>query len=111
MRRAVPPGRLDQSLVAEQEAAGLRTAQELAAAIDDEIGAAPEPRARPLDMLGGGIDQDRNAARLAHRSDLLEPDRGQMLLLSEQHDQRDRLGEGAGQPLPAGGLDRTAGPP
>ena len=45
--------------------AGLRTAQEFAAAVDDEIGAAREPWARPFEMLGGGVDHDRDAARLA----------------------------------------------
>ena len=93
VRRAVAPGRLDEALVAEQEAAGLRPAQELAAAVDDQIGAAFEPGARPLDMLGGGIDHDRDAARLDHRRDLLQPHRGQVFLLAEQHDQRDRLFE------------------
>ena len=45
VRRAVAPGRLDEALVAEQQAAGLRPAQELAAAVDDEVGAAHQPRA------------------------------------------------------------------
>src|SRR5712691_8124199 len=56
MRRAVTPGRFDQALAAEEEAAGLRPAQEFAAAVDDEVGAAGEPRARPLDVLGGRVD-------------------------------------------------------
>ena len=43
MRRAVAPRRLAEPFAAEQESAGLRPAQKLAAAIDDEIGAAREP--------------------------------------------------------------------
>src|SRR5947207_5001194 len=93
MRRAVAPGRLDEALVAEQEAAGLRPAQELAAAVDYQVGAALEPRARPLDMLGGGVDHDRDAARLDDGGDLFEPHPRQMLLLAEQDDHRDRLCE------------------
>ncbi len=91
VRRAVAPGGLAQALVAEQKAARLRAAQELAAAVDDEIGAALQPRARPLDMLGGGVDHDRDAARLDDRGDLLEPHARQVLLLAEQHHHRDRL--------------------
>ena len=42
-------------------------------------------------MLGGGVDHDRDAARLDDRGDLLEPHAGEMLLLAQQHDERDRL--------------------
>src|SRR5271154_6281786 len=112
MRRTVAPCRLDELFVAEQQATGLGAAQELAAAIDHEIGAACEPRARPLDMLRGGIDHDRDALWLADRGDLLESHAGQMLLFTEQHDQRYRLLQrrveiGAGLDLD----DRTAAHP
>ena len=94
MRRGVAPRRLDQRFGAEQQAAGLRAAQEFAAAVDDEIGAAFEPRARPFEMLGGGVDHDRDAARLHDRGEFLEPHRAQMLLLAEQYDHRHRLVQG-----------------
>src|SRR5271155_5716536 len=64
-----------------------------AAAVDHEIGAAHEPRARPLEMLGGGVDHDRDAARFDDRGDLLDPQAAEMLLLAEQHDHRHRLGK------------------
>ena len=44
-------------------------------------------------MLGGGVDHDRDAARLDDGSDLFEPHARQVLLLAEQHDHRHRLGE------------------
>src|ERR1700730_651602 len=43
VRRGIGPGRPDQLLRAEQQTAGLRTAQELTAAVDDEIRATDEP--------------------------------------------------------------------
>ena len=93
MRRCVGPRCLHQLLRAEQESAGLGAAQELAAAIDDEVGAADEPRARPFEMLGSGIDHDWDAARLDHCGDLFEPQAAQMLLLAEHHDHRHWLDE------------------
>src|SRR5205085_4677158 len=106
--RCVGPGRLDQLLRAEQETAGLRAAQELAAAVDDEVGAAGKPRGRPLEMLGGGVDHDRNAARLNRRCDLFESQASQMLLLAEQYDHRHRFGERAVEILARVDLDEMA---
>ena len=108
VRRGVGPSRLHQLLRAEQQAAGLRAAQKLAAAIDNEIGAADEPRARPLEMLGGGVDHDRDAARLDDRGDLLEPQAAEMLQLAEQHDHRHRLGERRVEILAGLDLDEMA---
>src|SRR5215472_5822936 len=44
-------------------------------------------------MLGGGIDHDRDAARLDDRGNLLEAQAAEMFLLAEQHHHRHRLGE------------------
>ena len=44
-------------------------------------------------MLGGGVDHDRDAARLDDRRDFLEPQAAHMLLLAEQHHHRHGLGE------------------
>src|SRR5262249_39475793 len=90
---SVAPSRLDQRLRAEEQTAGLRAAQEFAAAVDDQVGAAHQPRARPLDVLGSRIDHDRNAARLDDGGDLFEPYLRQVLLLAEQNDHRHRFGE------------------
>ncbi len=90
VRRGVAPCRLDQVPRAEQQPAGLRTAQEFTAAVDDEIGAPHQPWARPFEVLGGGVDHDRDAARPAGCGDLLDPQRSQMLVLAEQYDHRRR---------------------
>src|ERR1051326_2959320 len=105
VRRAVAPGRLAEPLISEQEPARLRPAEKLAATVNDEIGAAFEPWARVLDMLGGGVDHDRDAARLRDRGDLLEPHSREMLLLAEQDDERDRLFEGLVELLAGVDLD------
>src|SRR6516162_5950848 len=103
MRRGIAPGRFDQGLRTEEQSARLRAAQELAAAIDDKVGAADEPRAWAFEMLGGGIDHDRNAARLDYGGDLFEPDTRRVFLLAEQHDHSHRFGQSVVEVL--AGLD------
>ena len=73
MRRGVAPRRLDQVLAAQQQPAGLRPAQEFAAAVDHHVGAARQIRARLLDVLRCRIDQHRNAPRLRPRDEILQP--------------------------------------
>ena len=108
VRRSVAPSRFDQGLRPEEQAAGLRAAQELATAVDDEIRAAHQPRARPLDVLGSGIDHDRNAARLDDGGDLFEPDTRRVFLLAEQHDHRHRFGQSVVEVITALDLDDLA---
>src|SRR6516162_5749527 len=108
MRRGIAPGRFDQGLRTEEQSARLWAAQELAAAIDDKVGTADEPRARAFEMLGGGINHDRNAARLDYGGDLFESNPRRVFLLAEQHDHSHRFGQSVVESLTGLDLDDLA---
>ncbi len=82
MRRAVHPGRLNQVLPAEQDAGALRSADELAAAVGDERGAALQVNVRNREDLRRGIDQHRNVVLLRDRRDRLGAHRPGLVALA-----------------------------
>ncbi len=75
MRGAVDPRGAHEILAPEQQAAGLRTAQALAAAVADERRAVAQMHVGDRQDLGGGIDEHGNALGRRHRGNRLEIER------------------------------------
>ena len=72
VRRAVGPCGADQVAAADQQARALRPADDLAAAVRDQVGALRDVRIRHDQVVCRGIHQDRNAGLARDRRDVFQ---------------------------------------